>query len=613
MSSVKLENISSIAPDGSGRIDVPSDLNLTGSAPPVYRINGTPLSLGQNQTPWLSNIDGAGFNLNNAGAIGIGTNNPVFRLVVVGDAQVTANTWTNTVRVSGSVRLDDGVNRMAFWPHGLLWYRGWDEPRWGWEATGTDRNQLALRRYDDAGVWIDNPLWVSRSTGVVTITEISTGSIGSDQSLTIHPATDFFIQTAGTERVRITPVGNVGIGTTTPTATLQIAAPGYTDASVAYGAFSAFSVRQSGAELAVGTYTTSPWPVIIQARHSSNASHPLILNPVGGNVGIGTSAPQSQMHVHSTAGGYILRVSTDTGNTDAILTSSNQSTSLHMVSDFRHYVITTQGSGMGIMAGIFAIQDLSVGANRIAITANGDFGIGNTATVLPFVDPAFGSSLLHAILGKTDGSAFGSLTLCSNTPLSFQTVGSVVFANYFLNTTEKRIADIRCNTSNSVDSGILVFNTANAGDLETRIIIAPGGIGIGTLAPEFAVDVVDRSTVGAFAMRLSGNRPGTNNVQLRFAGSSGGTDLWAIGTDISSDNGARDFEIYVPNNNESRFRLMYDPNGALVQPCPSGGWADPLLTGLNMCYMFVNEGANEIRIRVRRANGALSDAVIPFI
>lgn len=75
---VKLENISSIAPNGAGQIDVPSDVNLTGTPAPVYRINGTPLSLGQNQTPWLSNINGAGYQLGNVNAVGLGMSPPAW-------------------------------------------------------------------------------------------------------------------------------------------------------------------------------------------------------------------------------------------------------------------------------------------------------------------------------------------------------------------------------------------------------------------------------------------------------------------------------------------------------------------------------------------------------
>lgn len=55
--------------------------------------NGTviPVGGGEAQTPWLSNIDGAGHTLNNAGRIGIGVTNPATALEVVGDPTAFPN------------------------------------------------------------------------------------------------------------------------------------------------------------------------------------------------------------------------------------------------------------------------------------------------------------------------------------------------------------------------------------------------------------------------------------------------------------------------------------------------------------------------------------------
>lgn len=307
------------------RLEVAGDLNLTGASP-VFRINGAPLSLGpvgangqvqfNNNGAWGASPNLAWDNAN--AALGIGTDNPLFKLDVRGDIYSPANSWANTFRASGSVRLDDGTDRLAVWPFAMIWYRGWDEPRWGWEKTGTDGSELSLRRYDDAGLWIDNPLWVSRSTGIVTISQLNVignldvgGDIGigaSPRAAVISVAQDgpadsgaivFSTRNAGSigERMRITAVGNVGIGTPTPTAMLQVVAPGYTDTSVVYDATAAFMVRQSGAELAVGTDSGSPWSIMLQARHSSSTAHPLVLNPLGGSVGIGTFSPARRLHI----------------------------------------------------------------------------------------------------------------------------------------------------------------------------------------------------------------------------------------------------------------------------------------------------------------------------
>jgi hypothetical protein len=56
-------------------VDVTGDVNITG----VYRVNGVPISTGgggQNQSPWLSNINAANYNLYSVGNLGVGTASP---------------------------------------------------------------------------------------------------------------------------------------------------------------------------------------------------------------------------------------------------------------------------------------------------------------------------------------------------------------------------------------------------------------------------------------------------------------------------------------------------------------------------------------------------------
>src|SRR5215813_4957332 len=66
---IDLRNIGSIAPNSAGQIDVSSDLNLTGTPNPVYRINGVPLAMGG--TPAGANTQ---IQYNNNGAFGASAN-----------------------------------------------------------------------------------------------------------------------------------------------------------------------------------------------------------------------------------------------------------------------------------------------------------------------------------------------------------------------------------------------------------------------------------------------------------------------------------------------------------------------------------------------------------
>jgi hypothetical protein len=70
-----------------------------------------------------------------------------------------------------------------------------------------------------------------------------------------------------------------------------------------------------------------------------------------------------------------------------------------------------------------------------------------------------------------------------------------------------------------------------------------GNVGLGTTTPVYPLDL---SGKGITVLRLNGTsgNPSSNNTQLRFAGGKSG-ELWAIGTDIATNNGSRDFTFWA--------------------------------------------------------------------
>ena len=83
--------------------------------------------------------------------------------------------------------------------------------------------------------------------------------------------------------------GNVGIGTTSPAAKLHsvITSNGF-NPSLTYNTSAAAIVENWGVQLAMGVDTVNSQTFYLQARQSANTSWPMSLNPLGGNVGIGT-------------------------------------------------------------------------------------------------------------------------------------------------------------------------------------------------------------------------------------------------------------------------------------------------------------------------------------
>jgi hypothetical protein len=93
--------------------------------------------------------------------------------------------------------------------------------------------------------------------------------------------------------------GYVGIGTTSLGNPLEVYGTSM-DPSLTPSAASIFNVNSLGVELAVGRMVTSPFSLWLQGKHATvggDLSYPIVLNPLGGNVGIGLTNPVGKLTV----------------------------------------------------------------------------------------------------------------------------------------------------------------------------------------------------------------------------------------------------------------------------------------------------------------------------
>ena len=133
-------------------------------------------------------------------------------------------------------------------------------------------------------------------------------------SATLRPL-DFV--TGGSRRMTIGTTGNVGIGTTAPTAKLEVVGASSDILSLKNAAQSVFLVTSAGGAGSVQiSHANSPSLIInqssgnkitlgvgsnnLQSSTASNVPVDLIIQGSGGNVGIGTTAPSSKLHVAET-------------------------------------------------------------------------------------------------------------------------------------------------------------------------------------------------------------------------------------------------------------------------------------------------------------------------
>jgi hypothetical protein len=104
--------------------------------------------------------------------------------------------------------------------------------------------------------------------------------------------------------------GNVGIGTTNPTSFLTAISPWINySPSLTFRSTAAYSFETAGVELAAGVAPAYPYAYWLQAREYGNNAWTLSLNPLGGNVGIGTISPTYKLDVagqiRSSSGGVV--------------------------------------------------------------------------------------------------------------------------------------------------------------------------------------------------------------------------------------------------------------------------------------------------------------------
>jgi hypothetical protein len=191
-----------------------------------------------------------------------------------------------------------------------------------------------------------------------------------------------------TTRLTLAPTGaatfssSVQIGTAiTNYGTLQTYS-GYTSPSLTVGtAAAAIFSCSAGQELALTMNGTAPYGINFQARNNtaggpSGTSYPIIFNPLGGNVGIGTNSPSAKLQIRSTSAGaanvaLFLNNNSVTSSTEtriAFAANTNDDIATNRYS----YISALNTSGSNGQALIFATNETGNSAvERVRITSGG--------------------------------------------------------------------------------------------------------------------------------------------------------------------------------------------------------------------------------------------------
>ena len=323
-------------------------------------------------------------------------------------------------------------------------------------------------------------------------------------------------------RMVISESGNVGIGTTAPAYTLDVNGTIRASTSITTGAvfstnitstnvvatnisggtisattFTGANLSLSGDLKVAGTLTTvnitstnlvntnvSAGVVVASTLLSATGNSNTIgsIFTTGGNVGIGTTAPNSKLHV--------VGLTSNLGGTIAEFKSSGNAERLQIIDETLSTslpggILNATGSfGIGVYARNGPVRFFTTAGNleRMRVTETGNVGIGTTAPAYTLdVTGSFrlnSTGLQNFVIGSTSGTANHSTYLVSSH-------GNL----------EIGIAAAAASFNNSSIAGDVVIRSSKnlmlqSGELSPNLYIATSGnIGIGTTAPAYTLDV----------------------------------------------------------------------------------------------------------------------------
>lgn len=205
----------------------------------------------------------------------------------------------------------------------------------------------------------------------------------------------------------IIQTGNVGIGTTNPGSLLQVGGAGSSQIAPNLSGTGNVAFAASNQLLTFGLSNASPWASWIQSQTGTGGTLPISINPLGGNVGIGTTNPSTPLHLATDLLGAFRLSSADNasyvdlGGKYGYLNIKPSSGSYGIVlraSDSDSYYANISASSSGYASFNF---NNTVGTNALNINSNGNVGIGTTSLTQKF-DVTGGSTILSYYLYLRD-------------------------------------------------------------------------------------------------------------------------------------------------------------------------------------------------------------------
>lgn len=411
--------------------------------------------------------------------------------------------------------------------------------------------------------------FVGGANGTLSLSGVAPGSIAL-------PKGNFLVgNDAGvaqaTSTVFISSTGQIGIGTTTPSTALQIAQN--VASSLSRGQLHLSGVTDPLKSLDIGVDTTNNRGFIAAGRIGV-AAYPIIINPFGGNIAIGTTSPTSLLNIAASDSGTTL-----TAASASMLDITNRSTTDNSFGDVSFSTVDTAGATVttskiagvntvhtaGATSGDLSFLTRSAGtiSEKMRILANGNVGIASTTPAARFAVTSSAANDGFYLMG-TNSAANSVFRMLNDTGQ---------WTQFFV-----------ARSGSGGDAGKFVI-TVGSGATNGMVIDTTGRVGFGTNSPLSKVGIVGSTAIGATYGTLAAPTSGLiveGNVGI---GTSTPSRLFSVGGDVV---------IGAPTTGGTNGNLFLNqiatPAGAFLAVNPSGQViATSTPTGTNF---FTNSAAN---------------------